>query len=277
MGSIREMEERSILDWAKEYHSKGYSCIPIQEGGKKPSIKWQKYQKERATLDELTLWFQGGHSNIGIVTGFPHSFVVLDFDYRHMGGVAERSIQGLSGVRCITGGGGTHWYCNSGGVAISNHAGLLEGFDVRGHGGYVVAPPSKTEGYYKFDYTGYGREGQGQVQSIPEPERLPLLVDSVLKLILFKKKPDEFTHGSSNSKAGSLMQVQFLPAREGERNSTAARVAGSIARNCCDYTRGLTALRLWNRVECVPSLSDDELESVWRSIWAKANRNSDVT
>jgi hypothetical protein len=45
-------------------------------------------------------------------------------------------------VTCITGRGGYHLYFHYEGKDIGNRAGILEGVDVRGEGGYVIAPPS---------------------------------------------------------------------------------------------------------------------------------------
>ena len=258
------MAERSVFDWAKEYQEKGYSVIPIEAGGKKPVIKWQKYQKERATLDELKTWFAGDTEkrNLAVVTGSISDLLVLDFDYRHGGDEARQRLSPMvaDSVRSVhTGGGGIHLYYRYTGSGVGNGAGILPGFDTRGEGGYVLAPPSVTVDQYTFD------KGQG----IPEPKCLPRIPDEILKIILFKKKVDGPKDTKVSSKAGSFMQLQFLPATEGQRNATAARVAGSIARCCCSYSRGLEVLRLWNHTECVPPLGGPELESVWSSIWKR--------
>jgi len=265
------MEERSLLDWAKEYHEKGYTVIPIEEGGKKPKVKWQRYQEERPTLDELEEWFKGGRINIGVVTGPPSDLLVLDFDYRHGG---DRSILelGLKDCTLDTGGGGKHWYYRYTGSGVNNNmAGVLQGFDIRSRGGYVLAPPSRTAKAYQFRVT----TGVNQRQVIPEPKCLPILPDEILKKILFAKpKKDEQQNAIRDKRAGSIMPVRFVPATAGNRNHTAASVAGSIARSCGEYSRGYEALRLWNHAECVPPLSEPELRAVWASIWARASKTS---
>ena len=42
----------------------------------------------------------------------------------------------------ITGRGGNHLFYNKTNRQISNKAGVLDGIDIRGEGGYIVAPPS---------------------------------------------------------------------------------------------------------------------------------------
>lgn len=55
-------------------------------------------------------------------------------------------------ARARTGGGGSHLYFRyPAGPAVANSASFLgPGLDVRGEGGYVVAPPSRTEGPYEW-------------------------------------------------------------------------------------------------------------------------------
>ena len=258
------MEERSVLSWAKEYYEKGYSIIPLEKGGKRPTLKWQKYQKERATLSDLEAWFKDGGANVGLVTGQLSGAYVLDIDTRHGGDEASVALVARDAT-CTTGGGGRHHYFSWFGGLLQggNTASLLStGIDTRGEGGYVVCPPSVTTGPYTFC----------NGKDVPEPKRLPGIPDGILKKLLFTKRVTD--NGRENekcfNKAGSFVPVSFVPAREGSRNCTAARVAGSIARGCGSYSRGMDALRLWNHAECIPALGEPELKAVWDSIWRKA-------
>lgn len=87
-------------------------------------------------------------SNIGIATGAPSGFWVLDWDPAAPG--ADGSImselidhEGLF-AHVRTGGGGRHWYfAMPADFEVTNRRGTLPpGLDVRGTGGQVVAPPS---------------------------------------------------------------------------------------------------------------------------------------
>ena len=55
-------------------------------------------------------------------------------------------------ARTRTGGGGIHvFFRYPGSTEIRNSAGLLgPGLDVRGEGGYIVVPPSRTQGPYEW-------------------------------------------------------------------------------------------------------------------------------
>jgi hypothetical protein len=83
--------------------------------------------------------------------------VVLDVDLGAGGPESLAKLEGASvpvskTVRVRTGGGGIHIYFRyPEGAEIRNSAGLLgSGLDVRGEGGYVVVPPSRTRDPYEW-------------------------------------------------------------------------------------------------------------------------------
>ncbi len=93
-------------------------------------------------------WTQWPRANIAVATGAISGVVVLDIDPRHGGDVSLESLEDLFGklphtVECLTGGGGRHIYFKHPGGYVPNSSGKLgRGVDVRGDGGYVLAPPS---------------------------------------------------------------------------------------------------------------------------------------
>jgi hypothetical protein len=77
------LQERTTLDWARDYIKKGFSVIPLIKGGEEPPEKFalKEYQKRKPTDEELQQWFgNGSNFNIGIVTGEISGIVVLDLD-----------------------------------------------------------------------------------------------------------------------------------------------------------------------------------------------------
>ena len=92
-------------------------------------------------------WFsEWSEAGIGIVTGAVSGLVVLDIDPRHGGdgslGRLEQHYERLPAtVECRSGGGGRHLYFAHPGGLVRNKVGLAPGVDLRGDGGYVVAPP----------------------------------------------------------------------------------------------------------------------------------------
>jgi len=104
-----------------------------------------------ATTEPLVVarwWEQHQNANIAIATGARSGLVVLDVDPRSGGEASLAAMTERHGAlpetACVaTGGGGLHYYFAHPGVQVGNSAGKFGlGLDVRGDGGYVVAPPS---------------------------------------------------------------------------------------------------------------------------------------
>lgn len=94
-------------------------------------------------------WKQWPTANVGIRTGAVSGLVVVDIDPQHGGLDTMRSLVADGaiprGLRVRTGSGGWHLYFAHPGGHVRNSAGtaLGPGVDVRGDGGYVIAPPSR--------------------------------------------------------------------------------------------------------------------------------------
>lgn len=102
-----------------------------------------------ADLATVTRWWQmWPNANIGIATGRRSDLVVLDVDFRASGDASLATLIDQHGplpeTACVhTGGGGLHYYFAHPGGTVRNSASKLgAGLDIRGEGGYVVAPPS---------------------------------------------------------------------------------------------------------------------------------------
>ena len=131
------------------YLRRGWSVIPIRPMDKRPLIAWREYQTRRAAPEELLSWFRSWPAaNLAIVTGAISGLVVLDLDPAHGGMESWRvMVQHYGPVgatpSAISGGGGRHLYFAHPGTQLRNRAGLRPGMDMRGDGGYIVAPPSR--------------------------------------------------------------------------------------------------------------------------------------
>jgi energy-coupling factor transporter ATP-binding protein EcfA2 len=137
----------------------GWSVIPLQAHGKLPeptllpvipegeegSAKrsWKPYQTALATEAEALAWWRHEGINVGIVTGTVSGIVVLDLDNATAIRVAYE--RGIPQTPRASTGKGLHIYFRAPARRVGNRAGFdptVEGFDFRGEGGYVVAPPS---------------------------------------------------------------------------------------------------------------------------------------
>jgi hypothetical protein len=134
-----------LLTAALSYLKRGFSVIPIQPREKKPLITWEEFQTRRATEEEInTWWAKWPGANIGIVTGTISGLVVIDLDTREAKDKLKELVPSfdLTTVPRSRTGKGWQLFFKHPGVNVLNRAGVLPGLDVRGDGGYVVAPPS---------------------------------------------------------------------------------------------------------------------------------------
>lgn len=136
---------------AAAYAGLGWAVLPLTERDKIPAIKGGC----RSAVDDVrqarAWWALNPGHNVGVATGAPsRGLVVIDVDVDPDKGedgygvlrAWEREHGELpETVSAVTGRGGVHLYyrCNTP-IGCSVNAGL--GVDVRGEGGYVVAPPS---------------------------------------------------------------------------------------------------------------------------------------
>jgi hypothetical protein len=135
---------RDFLAYALWYAQLGFRVIPLRERDKRPLIDdWPN----KATTDEATIRGWGAKwpkANIGILTGRYRDgyFCVLDFDPRNGGDwYADAPKSDLPDTWVVhPGGGGRHYYYKTPSPLRGRK--LKDGVDLKGEGGYVVAPPS---------------------------------------------------------------------------------------------------------------------------------------
>ena len=135
----------STLDVAIEYRRRGLSVIPIRAKDKSPLVAWEPFQKEPASEETIKHWFTSWPTaNVGMVTGSVSDCVVVDLDSQ---GARDRlklllGDYDLSSVPRSRTGKGWQLFFKHLAVDVRNRAGVLPQVDIRGDGGYVVAPPS---------------------------------------------------------------------------------------------------------------------------------------
>ncbi len=115
-----------------------------------------------ASTDEEAIrswWAERPEANVGICAGEGSGTVVIDVDVKAGGEETLRALEASHGplpdtLTARTGSGGRHVFFQHPGWKVRNsvgQAGLGRGLDVRGDGGYVVAPPSRhIRGTYEW-------------------------------------------------------------------------------------------------------------------------------
>ena len=126
-----------LAEYIKQYYDRNYSLLPLRD--KKPIIKWNSLQKQRAEAEDIYDWFLKYHNfNVGILTG--SRLAVLDIDdpdhFKQWQTQNKAIFPETTKVR--TGRGFHYWYAIDKNVrSVTNEA-----FEIKGTGSYIVAPPS---------------------------------------------------------------------------------------------------------------------------------------
>lgn len=273
----------SIIDWALNYAADpkhpdpkhqgfGWAVFPLHtidakgnctcgDTGCKSPGKHPKTTKGSldASKDEaqITSWFAGGGSNIGIATGKISELVVVDLDTAKGADFNDLLIGGLDQTifttpKVKTGGGLHYYYKLPPGVSIKNSASKLGKFiDVRGDGGYVVAPPSIHANGHQYVF-------RNQVDTLLEFPKEWL--DKV------NAPATQLPHtGFVVPPAGStvIMPEQI---NQGQRNVEMSRIAGSLRSRGLSEAAIYAALAVENQRICQPPLDDKELHQIAHSI-----------
>lgn len=164
--SIKPSPEKRLKEYALSYADRDWHIHPLRhienglcscgnrncpKPGKHPLFKgWERL----ATTDKAQIekwWNKHPNANIGIATGKKSGLVVFDIDRDKGGNESLAKINQEYGDdwtkthRVKTGSEGDHYYFNHPGdrrIGNQQNLGGYKGIDLRGDGGYVVAPPS---------------------------------------------------------------------------------------------------------------------------------------
>lgn len=130
-----------MLEFALKYLAIGVSVVPLKPKDKTPLVPWQEYQSRLITKAECEKWWgEYPDANIGLVTGKISNLAVVDLDGTE--GIESGRSLGLASPVGVRTGNGKQLYYRHPGDTVCNAVKKYPGVDVRGDGGYVVAPPS---------------------------------------------------------------------------------------------------------------------------------------
>jgi hypothetical protein len=141
-----------LLEAARRFHAAGFSLIPCKY--KTPNLKgWQQYQINRPTLTEINQWFDPefnrGDLSIGVLLGHVSgNVVVIDLDGIESMHMFKAYFPDLTDTRIVASGSGkgAHLYFRVTHLPVNVNVRTANGgFEIRGNGQYVIAPPSPHE------------------------------------------------------------------------------------------------------------------------------------
>ncbi len=228
-----------------EAHLKDPKKVDDCSPGKSPHYRLHG-SPANATMDAsvITGWFKRERNlNIGVVAGVESGLVILDVDPKNGGDESLKEFDIPETLQVITGSGGAHYYFKHPGGDVRNSAGTIaDGLDVRGHHGYVVAPPSIHPCGKEYRFA-------------TDPRAVELAECPAWILNGQATKPNTTVNTESTG---------AIP--EGKRDDTLLRVAGKLRQ--CEY---LDEQNIYERLieinakRCDPPLSDSQVRKIARS------------
>jgi hypothetical protein len=209
---------------ALEYAERGWLVFACAPHDKTPMTRHGVHDATADINTIQTWWNRTPNANIAIATG-PPGPTVIDADGsigRHEFLKLMKGVGWANTPWCCTGGGGWHIYF-SGDPDIRNRTGWLRKVDVRGVGGYVIAPPSTTTGDYWWVLA----------PSEHEPPTMPAVVRDSLEEAPGGSRPATDTIARSNGRGYGQAALdseldKVRAATTGTRNHTLNAAAFSL-------------------------------------------------
>jgi len=243
-----------LCETALQYINSGMSVFPLRERSKIPLTEHGFLDASKDPQKIRAWWQHWPNANIGIATGPVSGFWALDVD----GDVGEQSLRNLENQygplpptrEVITGSGGRHLYfqwTNSLNFSIS--AGQLgTDLDIRGNGGYVVAPSSIHP------------NGRAYEWSVDSSDTIVPAPDWLVSLVQVPPKNNQ-----------NKTEVDWVPilqgVQEGRRNDCLTRLVGKLLAHGLDSEFVFYLAWAWNEARCVPPLPHDEFIRTFISVY----------
>lgn len=243
----------NMKEWALSYADRGLAVFPLRPRDKRPMTENGCKNATTNRQQILSWWNNWPDANIGIATGSRSGgLVVIDLDVDE-----DKGINGYETLKAwqrenselpetwqsITGRGGYHLIYRD---SANNHnrVGLYEGIDIRGEGGYIVAPPSIHPNGKAYEW----ENGPGDCEIAPAE-------GSVVNFLL-GPVPEGWDKQTFTT-------PEVIP--DGKRNSTLYKLACSMRARGDAEEAIRAAVEATNNSRCVPPLDDKEINTLLKS------------
>lgn len=249
----------------------GFSIFPVKN--KRPIGKWKQYQSTRATIETLHQW-QQSNNDYGIVTGRISGVVVVDTDTSAAEKWAEDNLPPtplivLTGIKDpATGFRGRHRYYRYPNLIdspIGCRASIgCVGLDLRGQGGYVVAPGSSHSSGVCYEVT--NQWVPGDKKKLPPFD--PAWFGEPVNRPGWLTNPWEANGPTSAFERGrKWLSKKDIPSK-GERNNVCYSAACSLFDHVLSSAEVVTLMLEWNQTFPNP-LSKKEIRQIVASAETK--------
>jgi putative DNA primase/helicase len=249
-----------LKNQALKYVEAGFSIIPLKPRSKLPLIKWARFQKRKATKEEITKWWtRWPDANIALLTGKINNIIVFDED----GPEAEKIIKEKGGFppgpQSVTAK-GRHYIFRHPGFSIGNDVNKKLDLDIRGDGGYIVAPPSVHPSGHVYSWA-------------PELSLFEIEIAEMRDWQIEYLKENCIVGSKSPRNVPGWHQESLKGVSKGQRNDTAAKLAGRYITKGLSDSETASILLPWNRKNR-PPLPEVEIRNIIKSIRQKDSKKS---
>lgn len=245
MEDNKHYKNLTLYQVAKQYIEIGLSVIPLKPQSKSPITSWKEYQERLTKEEELHDWFYNQPGlNIGIVCGkVSNNLVVLDFDNEEVYLEWLKKYSDLiKKTWVVKTARGFHVYLR---MLELSRTFQFKGGELKGEGGYVVAPPSIHPSGKKYEFTNF-------------TEKIATI--NSLESVDIYSKPKQNEHQEEKWWKEALKGVS-----EGRRNKTGIRLAGLWNYDEKGRDEILRLLLDWN-TRNEPPLPSKEIEDIAESV-----------
>ena len=231
----------SLKESALAYAKEGLRVFPLAPNSKEKQVLHSWIKEATTNPDTIEYWWDTNPQyNIGIVTG--EKLFVIDVDIKNQhNGIESLKQYGkeLPTTKMVKSpSGGFHLYYYDDRQEVKTRTGLYDGIDIRGKGGYIVAPPSMIDGNkYQF------------VNKEPVAK-----INDALRNFLNRHKEN----GESSFTSQDIVN-------EGCRNDYLFRMACFLQQKGFSDEAIKECIKKENEAKCQPSLGIQEIERIIQS------------
>lgn len=257
------------LEAALTYAQRGIPVFPCKRGEKKP-LTVNGFKDATTHRSRITAWWNHWpNANIGIPTGERSGILVLDVDIDKwgagtLGALTEKHGELPPTLTVRTGSGGLHYYFRyPAGENIRSKAGELgPGLDHRAEGGYVVAPPSCTEGPYEV------------LDDLPLADPPGWLTEALRAPHIYRSEKADRAAGRIATAISADVDGPLIP--EGTRDNTLFKIGCKLRSQGHDEAAILYTLQRVNATRCKPPLPEPQVRQKARQA-AQYDRGNNST